>query len=299
MYYVLFTLFITACEQDTSLDPPKYDKKPFIVSLLCPESQDIFAEIKYTKPYFGPQSMQDEYLLDARVRLIDLTSPDTAEMLLQNSIGIYKTTQSEIKILENHEYCLEVQTSNGMVYVANSKVPPKADLSKFKVSYLNVGAPILDSSGRGPGGPGGPGVVYERNPFTLEYYYNGNLAEKVYLNPQLEAQMQNSNGEILPVELMNRGENEFYESNSNGQIRVFLNRDFNSGFGLNGPWDVSSISGTVYTVDEAYKNYYISQNNDLDLNFFSEPVLMISNWSEGAIGFFGSYNFVTGIVYKK
>lgn len=298
-YFAIFMFVFSACEQDATVEPPKYDKKPFIVSLISPESQDIFAEIKYTQPYFGQQTLQDECILDAHVRIIDLTDPDTSEMPLQNSIGIYKTTQFEIKVVENHVYKLEVKTSNGRIFSALTTVPPKADLSQFKITYLKVGQPILDSSGKGPGGPGGPGVFYERNPFTLDYYYKGGLNKKFYMNMQFEAEMQNASNEILPVELVNRGNNDFYRSNDMGQIRVFLNRDFNSGFGVNGPWEVSRISGTVYTVDEAYKNYYLSQDNNSSGDFFSEPILMISNWSEGSIGFFGSYNFIKGTIYTK
>jgi len=297
--FILFVIGFVSCEQDTNVEPPKYIKKPNINCFLCPESSDIFAELKFTKPYFGVQTNGDEYILDAHVSLIDLTDPDTSELILQNGSGIYKTTQTEIKIVENHHYLLVVKLSTGKVYYAESIVPPKLDMSKFYVSYLKVGTPILDSSGRGPGGPGGPGVVYERNPFTLEYYYTGYLNKKFYINPQFEAVMENSNGQFLPVEIVSRGDNEFYGVNSEGKIRVYSNRDFNSGFGLNGPWNVNEISGYVYTVDESYKNFYVSQNNDLSDGFFSEPTIMISNWSEGAIGFFGSYNFVSGVIYKK
>ena len=111
--------------------------------------------------------------------------------------------------------------------------------------------------------------------------------------------MENSNGQILPVEIVSRGENEFYGVNSEGKIRVYSNRDFNSGFGVNGPWEVKQIAGYIYTVDGPYRNFYVSQNNDLSGDFFSEPTIMISNWSEGAIGFFGSYNFINGTIYKK
>lgn len=177
------------------------------------------------------------------------------------------------------------------------RFPPKLDLSLVKFTYMKVGSPVIDSNGRGPGGPGG---TYERNPFTIEYYYNGNLSKDFFINPQFEAEMINSNGQTIPVEIMGRGNNDFYQGNAENSIHIYSNRDFNSGFGINGPFEVNSIAGTLYSVDLPYKNFYVSQGNaNYADNMFNEPMMMISNWSKGAIGFFGSYNFVYGEVYRK
>lgn len=299
-FQYIFIVFITmgfyGCDQDTDLAPPKYEKKPSINCFLCPESPNIYAELRYTKPYFGVQTNDEDYILDAKVMLYDLTNSDSAELVLSNATGIYKASQNDIKIVENHNYLLKVKLPGGKQYFAQSTVPAKADLSKFSISYMKVGFPILDSNNRGPGGPG---ALYERNLFTLEYYYLGNLDKNVFLNTKFEAEMINKNSQILSVEMMNRGENEFYQINSEGKLRIFYNREFNSGFGVDGPWEVNRIDGTVYTVDAGYKNYYVSQNNNGKGDFFSEPIIMISNWSTGAIGFFGSYNFITGEIYKK
>jgi len=296
LYFVLIVIGFVGCEQDTELDPPKYEKKPSINCFLCPESPNIYAELCYTKPYFGVQNNENDYILDAKVYLFDLTNLDSSELILSSATGIYKSTQNDIQIVENHQYLLKVVLPGGKVYFAKSTVPAKADLSKFSISYMKVGAPILDSNNMGPGGPG---LYYERNPFTVEYYYNSLIQDNFYLNTKFEAEMINKNSQILSVEMMNKGENDFYQSNSEGKVRIYYNRDFNSGFGTDGPWEVNRISGTVYTVDAAYKNFYISQDNGQYAGLFKEPIIMISNWSTGAIGFFGSYNYTTGEIYKK
>lgn len=286
----------TGCETDTDVEPPKFVKKPSINCFLCPEDQNIYAELCYTSPYFGVLAETEDYILDAQVKLYDLTEPDSAVMYLSGAYGVYKTTQNDILIKENHEYQLVVTTSDGKVHRAISTVPPKLDISKLKFTYIKVGTPTLDSNQRGPGGPGG---TYERNPFAIEYYYNGALGKDFYINPQFEAEMINGSNQTIPVELMGRGNSDFYQGNAENSIRVYSNREFNSGFGIFGPFEVNSISGTLYSVDLPYRNFYISQGNANYTDMFSEPLMMISNWTKGAIGFFGSYNYVTGEVYRK
>jgi hypothetical protein len=295
LIYVL--VVVTGCETDTDVEPPKFVKKPSINCFLCPEDQNIYAELCYTSPYFGVLPDTDDYILDANVKLFDLTESDSAVLFLSNSSGVYKTTQNQIKIKENHQYELVVETSDGKVHKAQSIVPPKLDLSQVKFTYLKVGAPILDSNGRGGGGPGG---TYEKNPFTVEFYYTGALSKDFFINPQFEAEMINKSKQIIPVEMMGRGKEDFYQGTAENSIRVYSNREFNSGFGIDGPFEVNSIGGTLYSVDLAYRNFYISQGNaNYSDNIFNEPLMMISNWSKDAIGFFGSYNFVTGEVYRK
>ncbi len=295
LYFVLF--YATGCEMETNVEPPKFVKKPSINCFLCPEDQNIYAELCYTSPYFGVQSNVDDYILDANVKLYDLTEADSAILILSSASGVYKTTQNDIKIKENHVYELVVITSDGNVYKAQSTVPPKLDLSQIKFTYMRVGAPILDSNDVGPGGPGG---TYERNPFAIEYYYKGSLGKDFFINPQFGAEMINANGQTIPIEIIGNGTADFYKGNVENSIRVYSNRDFISGFGVYGTFEINAISGTLFSVDLPYKNYYISQDNANYANsMFNEPLMMITNWSKGAIGFFGSYNFVSGEVYRK
>jgi hypothetical protein len=47
-------------------------------------------------------------------------------------------------------------------------------------------------------------------------------------------------------------------------------------------------------MDKAYRDFYKMQMLQDEENPFSEPVLFSNNFSEGALGVFGCYDFVQG-----
>jgi hypothetical protein len=48
-------------------------------------------------------------------------------------------------------------------------------------------------------------------------------------------------------------------------------------------------------MDEGYKERYVREMQISD-NPFAEPILMYSNWSNGAIGALGSYDWVEAVI---
>ena len=61
------SLFFASCEQDALVDPPTFQKKPAIMCLMTPQSNIIEASLVYTKPYYGLQKDENEYISDALI----------------------------------------------------------------------------------------------------------------------------------------------------------------------------------------------------------------------------------------
>lgn len=302
---IFIAVFFAGCETDSEVAPPPYEKKPVIMSIITPQSKEISAQLSYTKPYFGKQTYDFEYIVDATVYVVDISSNDSLELRLTDPMsGIYTVTNNKFILSAGKTIKMIVQLANGKSYHAFTTIPPSPDISKLRATYMSIGAPSLETSKGGRRNPP-PGLVYEINPFLLNLEYTGNLGQDFYFSPQLVATMVNDSLQFpydsLDVEIAFKRNDEILKGNQENVVKMYYNRSFNSGFNIPGPFKVKSIWGSLYTMDKPYKDYYMNQLNNMrnGNSPFSEPSILISNFSEGAIGIFGSYDFTTGVIYRR
>lgn len=282
------TLALSSCEQDAEVDPPKFVKKPVITCLMTPKSNFVEAKLNYTRPYYGDQTNTTiEHITDAVLVLEDLNL-GTKDTFSHTGLGLYQLLLKNVMLISNHKYELRVIMKDGQVHKAQSTVPPPADFANLTVNYATQGKEYEETDPWG-------GPTYTVHPVTIEFNYKG-LDQGFYVSPQLEGAAKNLLGQETQFELYF---NEETQEGMGSKPIVFFNRTyFYSGFGLNGPFKLSELRGTIYTMDKAYRDLYLVQWQD-DENPFQEPILYNSNFSEGAIGVFGSYDFSTGSVELK
>ena len=125
----------------------------------------------------------------------------------------------------------------------------------------------------------------------IEFSYDLN-DDDFYVSPQLEGSAKNTLGEEISIRISFA--DEILQGENNKKTSFITQSEFYSGFGIDGPFTINDFFGAVYTMDKAYRDYYKMQMlQDAD-NPFSEPVMFTNSFSGGAIGVFGSYDFVQG-----
>ncbi len=279
-------IMLSSCERDAEVDPPKFVKKPVITCLMTPKSNFVEAQLTYTRPYFGNQNNNVvEHITDAVLILEDLNL-STKDTFSHTGLGLYQLLLKNVALIAYHKYELRVLMKDGKIHKAHSTIPPAADFANLKVSYAIQGKEYQETDPWG-------GITYTVHPVTIEFNYLG-LDEGFYVSPQLEGSAKNNLGQETQFELF--FPEEMKEGLGKNKPVVFFNRTFYySGLGVFGPFKLSELRGAIYTMDKAYRDLYLVQWQD-DGNPFQEPILYNSNFSEGAIGIFGSYDFVMGSV---
>ena len=286
-------IFVYSCENNAIVEPPPFVKKPVITCLISPKSEFILANLSYTQPYWGnTNNNQVEFILDAKVIIYDLTMGVSAKLDLDGNTGIYKSDTNTVHIMSMHDYKLEVQLANGKVYTAISTVPPRPEIGKLKLIDHLFGAgefTYFDNS---------TGFNYYNTPISMKLQYTGNLGKNFYLSLQLIDEIENGTGEFLDMQFSQPLDKEFIQGNSGNNLEIYMRTEFNF---FNNPFLLKSVSGSIYTMDKAYSEFYKTQDffGGQEPNPFNEPIIPPSNFTEGAIGVFGSYDFETGVFYQR
>lgn len=277
------TVFMVSCEQDALVDPPPFQKKPAIMCLMTPQSSVIEASLVFTKPYYGLQKDENETISDA---LIAITEEATgiSDTMYNYAPGLYSLTIGRIVLKEKQWYKMLVRLADGKTFSARSQVPPKADASNFKIESVKMGKAYEDINNGGWG-------PYILNPFTVAFLYELGSPD-FYVSPHLEGTAKNAVGEEISVRI--QFADEILGGEKNKPTRFFTQSEFYSGFGIEGPFTLNTFFGSVYTMDKAYRDFYKMQMLQDEENPFSEPVLFNNNFSEGALGVFGCYDYVQG-----
>ncbi|MCL9980688.1 MAG: DUF4249 domain-containing protein [Bacteroidia bacterium] len=279
----VFVGLLTSCERDAEVDPPKFERKPVIMCLMTPQMPYAEVQITYTKPYYGKRKWDDtaETVKGCAVVMTDL-SGKISDTFYSTGSGLYRLDFNRIVLVPKLTYELSVTMPDGKVFKAQSTVPPRADFTKARISYFEM---------REPEDQGGMGWDYTTIPYTLEFEYKG-LDERFYVSPQLEASFLDSAKNYFPVELyfqeiMKQG------NNTDFMPKMLTRSSFYAGWGNEPPFTLQQFEGAIYTMDKAYRNYYLSQFQ-YDATPFNEPTLFMSNFSEGSLGVFGCYDFAEG-----
>jgi hypothetical protein len=127
----------------------------------------------------------------------------------------------------------------------------------------------------------------------------GNTQTGFYYSPQFEMVLEDGNGDFYGSLLY--FPNEGIEAGKTGDALRYLFNDriyidqFSGGSPALDPLILKEVVGTFWVMDEGYKERYVREMQISD-NPFAEPILMYSNWSNGAIGALGSYDWVEAVI---
>ncbi len=293
IFILCAVIFIYSCENSATVEPPPFEKKPVITCLISPKSEFILANLSYTQPYWGSNNNnQFEYILDAKVTIYDLTTGVSSKMDLDGITGVYKADTNTVHIISLHTYKLEVQLSNGKIYTANSTVPPRPEIGKLKlIDHLFSASEFIYSDNS-------TGFSYYTTPISMKLGYTGNLGRGFYISLQLIDSIENGTGEFLDMQFSQPLEKEIIQGNSTNNLEIFMRNEFNF---FNNPFSLKSVYGSIYTMDKAYAEFYKTQEFFVgaDPSPFNEPIIPPTNFSEGALGIFGSYDFEKGVFYQR
>ena len=125
----------------------------------------------------------------------------------------------------------------------------------------------------------------------------GNTQKGFYYSPQFDIVLEDGNGDFYGNTMFFRGSG-VEEGVGNDTLR-FLYQDrmwLQGGGGMGGgtavdPMKFNSANGTFWVFDKGYAESYNKFFEDTG-NPFAEPILLYSNWSNGAVGTLGSFDWV-------
>jgi len=283
LIFCLSTLLFIGCEQDANVDPPAFVKRPFIMCLMTMRSPEIKASVAYTKPYYGEIKDDFEWEENAILVLRDI-SANVEDTFVSLSGGQYSLYPVKVKLKEENTYRLTVYLPDGTVHTAESTIPPKAKIENLKATFVEIGKPYEEADNSGGG------WSYYLNPLTVELTYK-DIKDGYFVSPHMEALPYNDSGDNMQVELYFTEPIKLAE---NGVVKFLHRTEFYS-FNPRAPFKINEFFGSVYTMDKAYRNFYISQFQ-MEGDPFQEPTIFLSNFSAGALGVFGSYDFDQGTV---
>jgi len=276
---ILSVLGIASCEQEAEVAPPVFEKKPVIMCLITPQSNFIQADLSYTRPYYGEQTYDKDFIDNALVIIKNVGTGDM-DTLKHLFNGNYEVFPKNVQVSNDTKYELLVRLTNGETFTATTTTPPKADLNKLKITYFDLQDSREDEWGE------------QVNDYSLEFTYEG-LKEGFFVSPQMYGVFNDKNGQEYEIEAFFK--EPMLSADASGNVKFFIRDYFYSGWGIEPPFTIEKYKGAVYTMDKPYRDFYNVRFQD-DGNPFAEPVLFLSNLSEGALGVFGSYDFDQGEV---
>jgi len=276
---ILTVLSFASCEQEAAVDPPVFEKKPVIMCLITPQSNFIQADLSYTRPYYGERTYDKDFIDNALVIIKNMGTGDM-DTLKHLFNGNYEVLPKNLQVLNDTKYELLVRLTNGETFTATTITPPKAELNKLKITYFDLQDSREDEWGE------------QVNDYSLEFTYEG-LKEGFFVSPQMYGVFNDKNGQEYEIEAFFK--EPMLSADASGNAKFFIRDYFYSGWGIDPPFTIEKYKGAVYTMDKPYRDFYNVRFQD-DGNPFAEPVLFLSNLSEGALGVFGSYDFDQGEV---
>jgi len=282
---IAFVFGLGSCiEKDAKIPPPEYSKRTAIICYLSPQNANVSVQLGYTVPYFGIQNDTIAYYSDAKVTVSDLTA-GTSVVLPFNSVDfVYRVGKKKMPILNDHQYRVDVVLADGRSYTSTTQIPPKLGPVDLQLGKFSVGK------------------LEQNQQFGQQVSVNvelktGNTQKGFYYSPQFDIVLEDGNGDFYGNTMFFRGSG-VEEGVGNDTLR-FLYQDrmwLQGGGGMGGgtavdPMKFNSANGTFWVFDKGYAESYNKFFEDTG-NPFAEPILLYSNWSNGAVGTLGSFDWV-------
>ncbi|MDA1181998.1 MAG: DUF4249 family protein [Bacteroidetes bacterium] len=278
-----FATLATGCyNQDAQVDLPIYNRRTTITCYLSPKDQYITVELGYTVPYFGKQQSDVPRVGDAKVTVTDMNSGKSLLLPFDSSIMLYRIRAFALSIMNGHEYRVDVILKDGIVHWSKTTIPTALKESDLMIGQFRIGKlETIDKVGQVVN----VGVELKSGTTLHGFFYA----------PRFELVMEDGLGDFYGTELYFPKEG-IEEGKTGDTLRYFFNdRVFlENGFGggtVTDPLILRELTGTFWVMDEAYKERYL-RDMQISVDPFTEPVLLFSNWSNGAVGALGSYDWV-------
>ncbi len=270
---LLLIVGLTSCEDFfiTEIDPPKQavEKQLVVHSYLCPDFENVYVSVKYSKPIFG-----DNYndliatpVENATVKITSQKTNQTVSIPFDKQNGSYIVNTKDFPLKEGETYLLSVSDVLGNKVNASCTIP-----EAIKTSIRNI--KLTQTSEEG--------YKYFQASFDIDdvpgqkNYYKAFAVIKYLLKNYNDSY---SEGEFSQEFL-------FSDLNNDGKT---IHAKAMSEYGMR--FDkIKSIKVTLYSIDENYYNYQktINMQENLGENPFAEPVVIVSNINNG-LGVFGAY----------
>lgn len=281
-YLLAMGLLLQGCyEQSAQVDLPTYNKRTAIKCYLSPKDPNITVELTFTLPYFGPQSQQIPRVGDAKVELSDVNTGKSVVLPFDSSVMLYRVKAFALPIVNEHEYRLDVTMKDGTLHSSKTTIPKALKEEDLKLGSFNIGK-LQDTDFGG-----------QEISINLELL-SANSRTGYFYSPQFDLVMEDRNGDFYGNTMYFSGMG-IEEGKTNDTLRYLYNDRIFIQSPMGGlaadPMILKEVVGTYWVMDQGYKENYLREMSISD-NPFAEPVLVYSNWSNGAIGAFGSYDWL-------
>lgn len=286
---ILFLLvcFSSGCfDQAAEVDLPTYTKRIAITCYLSPKDPNISLELGYTLPYFGKQNGEIPRVGDAKVVLSDLTTGKTVQLPFDSSIMLYRVRAFALPIVNGHEYRADVTLNDGTTFWSKTTIPAVLQEKDLRLGKIILGK--LENSNWG--GQMVNLVVELKSAATQTGYFYA---------PRFDAVIEDGLGDFYGSSLYFPKDG-IEEGKSNDVLkylfndRIYLDGGFGGGI-VEDPLVLKELVGTFWVMDKGYKERYVRDIQNTG-NPFAEPILLYSNWNNGAVGALGSYDWVEAVI---
>ena len=250
---LLFMLFaFSACEKVVEVDLESSREALVIEATICKDKSPFTVRVSKTSPYFGDQKTNPV----SGAVVSGRSENRKVRYFTETSPGVYEL--DNVAALPMSWYILEVEYG-GITYTARSFMNEMVQIAEVGLTYFD-GFGIFDS--------GYKVNTYIRDPVNHENYYR----LKYFVNGQA--------------------------TNNSGAITLYSDQLFNGkAIGLSQRSIVFQKTDTLtielQSIDKAAYDYFSTLENILwtDLQQSASPANPISNFSNGALGYFSAYTF--------
>jgi hypothetical protein len=284
VWSVISLLGLGSCiEKDAKIPPPEYSKRTAIICYLSPRNPDVSVQLGFTVPYFGVQSDTISYYSDAKVTVSDLTVGTSVVLPFNKVDFVYRVGKNKMPIINDHQYRVDVVLADGRSYTATTQIPPKLGPTDLKLGKYSVGK------------------LEQNQQFDQQVSVNvelktGNTQKGFYYSPQFDVVLEDGNGNFYGNTMIFKGTG--IEEGLGADTLRFIYQDrmwLQGGGGMGGsnaidPMKLNGAEGTFWVFDKGYTESYNKFFEDTG-NPFAEPILLYSNWSNGAVGTLGSFDW--------
>lgn len=270
-------------EKDAKIPPPEYSKRTSIICYLSPRNANVSVQLGFTVPYFGVQSDSISYYSDAKVTVSDLTAGTSVILPFNRVDFVYRVGKNKMPILNDHQYRVDVVLADGRSYSATTQIPPKLGPTDLQLGKFSVGK------------------LEQNQQFGQQVSVNvelktGNTRKGFYYSPQFDIVLEDGQGDFYGNTMYFKGSG-VEEGIGSDTLRFFYQERMwlQGGGGMGGgsaidPMKFNGAEGTFWVFDKGYAESYNKFFEDTG-NPFAEPILLYSNWSNGAVGTLGSFDW--------
>lgn len=280
-HFILFSIaliFICGCKKEVPSNFPPVENQLIIQSFIAPQDDSIEVRLDYSKNYFGAGNKRDLLIKNIPSAIVSIGEGSVIKKLKwSNRNRCFTISKLEMPLFENKTYKLTIQTTEGLMAEAQTKIPTAiADAELIKSSGAVKNNYVKDKLSLSIKDEKGINNYYEFRLYTA-FEYSGTISSNEYY--KVGSQLVNDNKDNIEkvIAIFN--------------FERFVN--FNGNVGGNGITVKSSYKGFFLKCTEEYYKYLesVELSSNASGNPFSEPVSVYTN-IKGGLGIFAAYQIV-------